>query len=235
MEKTTNNNLKNALIGIGVILLYLVASSIPYDILRIFKINYNDLNIIFKQIYMILYQLILTLIIIYIYRKDFIPNFKDFVKNNIEYFKKYIKFWFIALGLIILSNYIITPFTTSNVSENQQAIVGLLNKIPIYTFIITVIIAPILEESVFRLSFRKIFAHNNVLFILISGLVFGSMHVLGSLSNTIDLLFIIPYSIPGMIFAYCYTKSNNIFIPISLHFIHNGFTMLCQILLIFLK
>ena len=32
--------------------------------------------------------------------------------------------------------------------------------------------------------------------------------------NLIDLLFIIPYSIPGFIFAYVYTKSKNIFIPI---------------------
>ena len=109
-----------------------------------------------------------------------------------------------------------------------------MGEAPIYTLIVTVLIAPILEELVFRISFRKIFAHTNFLFIFFSGLFFGGMHVLGSLDNLIDLLFIIPYSIPGFMFAYLYTKSKNIFNPISLHFIHNAIMMILQILLIIL-
>lgn len=234
MEKQKNNDFKNALIGTGVIFLYLVATAIPYEILGIFGISYNNLNITFKTIYLITYQVLLTSLIIYIYRKDFIPNFKDFIKNNITYFKKYIKYWFIMLVLMIGSNAIITMFTTTNISNNQESIIETLKLAPIYTFIMTVFIAPILEELVFRLSIRKIFAHTNILFILVSGLIFGSMHVLGTCENLIDLLFIIPYSIPGFIFAYIYTKSKNICIPMSLHFIHNGIMMSLQILLLIL-
>lgn len=234
MEKEKNYDLRDMFIGFGVLFLYLIASAMPYDFIKLFGVNYNDLSLIARQIYLILYEASLTLIIVYIYRKDFIPNFKDFLKNNIKYFKKYIKYWFIMLGLMILSNAIITMFTTTMTSENQQAIVDTLKKAPIYTFIITVFIAPILEELVFRLSFRKIFKHTNILFIVFSGLFFGGMHVLGTLSNPIDLLFIIPYSIPGFIFAYIYSKSKNICIPMSLHFIHNGIMMSLQILLLLL-
>ena len=234
MEKEKNYDLRDMFIGFGVLFLYLIASAMPYDFIKLFGVNYNDLSLIARQIYLILYEASLTLIIVYIYRKDFIPNFKDFLKNNIKYFKKYIKYWFIMLGLMILSNSIITMFTTTITSENQQAIVDTLSKAPIYTFIITVFIAPILEELVFRLSFRKIFKHTNILFIVFSGLFFGGMHVLGTLSNPIDLLFIIPYSIPGFIFAYIYSKSKNICIPMSLHFIHNGIMMSLQILLLLL-
>ena len=60
------------------------------------------------------------------------------------------------------------------------------------------------------------------------------MHVISTLENLVDLLFIIPYSIPGFIFAYIYSKSKNIFVPISLHFIHNGIMMSLQILLLLL-
>lgn len=232
MEKEKNFEIKNMIIGFGVLFLYLIASAMPYDFIGLLGINYNNLNIILKQIYLLTYEVALTLIIIYIYRKDFIPNFKNFIKNNINYFKKYIKYWFLMLGLMISSNLIITLFTTTTTSQNQQTIVETLGQAPIYTFIITVFIAPILEELVFRLSFRKIFAHTNILFIIFSGLLFGSMHVLGTLENFIDLLFIIPYSIPGFIFAYVYTKSKNIFIPISLHFIHNGIMMGLQIILL---
>lgn len=234
MEKTKNLDLRNMSIGFGVLFLYLIASSLPYEFISLFGINYNSLNMVVKQIYLILYEAILTLIIIYIYKKDFIPNLKDFIKNNITYFKKYIKYWFIMLVLMIGSNAIITLFTTTQISQNQSSIVDTLKQAPVYTFIITVFIAPILEELVFRLSFRKIFAHTDILFIFFSGLIFGSMHVLGSLENLIDLLFIIPYSIPGFIFAYLYAKTKNILVPISLHFIHNGVMMCLQIMLLML-
>ena len=232
MEKKHNIELRNALIGFGVLFLYLIGSALPYDFIKIFGINYNDLNIVVKQIYLIMYEICLTLIIIYIYKKDFIPNLNEFVKNIKVLFDKYIKYWFLMLGLMILSNSIITMFTTTMTSQNQQSIIDTLSKAPIYTFIITVFIAPILEELVFRLSFRKIFARTNILFIIFSGLFFGGMHVLGSLENLVDLLFIIPYSIPGFIFAYLYTKSKNICVPIMLHLIHNGVMMILQILLL---
>lgn len=134
---------------------------------------------------------------------------------------------------MISSNLIVTLFTSSDIANNQEIIVESLKAHPLYTFIITVLIAPILEELVFRLSFRKIFMKTDILFIFFSGLIFGGMHVISTLSSLSDLLFIIPYSIPGFIFAYIYTKSKNIFVPISLHFIHNGIMMCLQILLFF--
>ena len=234
MEKQKNIELRSALTGLGVILLYLIASSFPYEFLGMFGINYNNLNITLKTIYSITYEISLTLIIIYIYRKDIIPNFKDFIKNNIKYFKKYIKYWFLMLILMIGSNLIVTFFTTTDIAANQESIIDTLKKAPIYTFIITVFVAPILEELVFRLSFRKIFPKTDILFIFFSGLIFGGMHVIGTLEHLVDLLFIIPYSIPGFIFAYVYTKSKNICVPISLHFIHNGIMMSLQILLFLL-
>ena len=234
MEKQKNLELRNMIKGFGVIFLYLIGSALVYDFIGIFGINYNNLNIIVKQIYLILYELLLTLIIVYIYRKDFIPNFKNFIKNIKDFFNKYIRYWFLMLGLMILSNSIITLFTTTMTSENQQTIIDTLGKAPIYTLFVTVLVAPILEELVFRISFRKIFAHTNFLFIIFSGLFFGGMHVLGTLENLVDLLFIIPYSIPGFIFAYLYSKTKNICVPMMLHLLHNGIMMALQLLLLFI-
>lgn len=235
MEKQKNIDLSNALLGGSVIFLYLIVTSFYTVPLELINIDYNNLSMFLKSLYLIFYQISLTLIIVYIYRKDIIPNFKDFIKNNISYFKKYIKYWFLMLVLMIGSNLIVTSFTSTMVAQNQEAIMDNLKVAPIYTFIITVLVAPILEELVFRLSFRKLFPHTNSLFILFSGLIFGGMHVLGLSEHLTDLLFIIPYSIPGFIFAYVYTKSKNIFVPISLHFIHNGIMMSLQILLLILK
>ena len=233
MEKETNSYLKGMLTGIGVIFLYLIAYSFPIEFINSIGINYYKLSPVMKQLATTLYELGLTLIIIYIYRKDFIPNFKDFFKNIKSYLDKYFKYWILVLVLMITSNIIISPFTTLATSENQQAVIDSLKSFPIYTIIFTIITGPILEELVFRLSFRKIFKHSKILFIIFSGLIFGALHVVGSLSDLSNLLFIIPYSIPGFIFAYVYAKSDNIAVPISLHFIHNTVMVLLQLIVIF--
>jgi len=235
MEKKKNLDLRNALIGTGVIFLYLIISAIPDQFLALLGINYINLSLLWKTIYLIIYEIILTLIIVYIYRKDVIPNFKDFIKNNITYFKTYIKYWFLMLFLMISSNLIVTMFTKNEIATNQETIIELLGKVPVYTFIVSVLVAPILEELVFRLSFRKIFAYTDSLFIFFSGLIFGGIHVISTVEHITDFLFIIPYSIPGFIFAYVYTKAKNICVPISLHFIHNGIMMSLQVILLILS
>ena len=232
MIKEKNNDLKNAFIGIIAISFYLVASSSPDIFIKLLGINYETLSSTIKSIYLIFYESFILFMLIFIYKKEFIDNLKDFLKNNKEYFKKYFKYWILIVVLMGISNYIVSFFTSNNVSENQQAIIDMLKRYPIYTFFITVITAPFIEELVFRLSIRKLFAHTDILFIIVSGLLFGSLHVIGSVQSIYDYLFIIPYSIPGFIFAYIYTKTNNICVPISLHFIHNGVMMLLQFLLL---
>ena len=231
MIKEKNNDLKNMLIGVGVIFLYFIFSGYVYEFIRIFGINYNDLSTTNKYIYLALYQLLMLFVITFIYRKDFISNFKDFKSNIGSYIKKYIKYWIIALILMIISNIVISNFTTTFTSENNKAIINELKVAPLYILITTVFILPILEELVFRLSLRKIFTRTNILYIVLSGIFFGFIHVIGYLENMSDLLFIIPYSIPGFIFAYTHTKSNNIFVPISLHLIHNLVMIIILILI----
>ncbi|MDO4963178.1 MAG: type II CAAX endopeptidase family protein [bacterium] len=230
MEKENSKNIKSILIGIGVIILYLIIYSLSIDFLSIFGINYYELSNPIRQLYLTLYDLSFALIIIYIYKKDFIPNFKDFKQNFGKYIEKYIKYWLLALILMIISNSIITNFTTENVAQNQQSIIDLIKIFPIYSIISIVLIAPLTEELIFRLSIKKIFKNSDILFIIFSGIIFGSLHVITTLQNTSDLLFIIPYSIPGFIFAYCYTKSKNIFTTITLHSIHNTFMLIIQII-----
>ena len=235
MENEKNKDLKNALTGTFVIILYSIFTDLLISLLKVFNINYNNFNTISKCVFVALSEIILTLIIILIYKIDFIPNFKDFIKNIKSYFDKYIKYWFLTLGLMIISNLIITLFTTSEISNNQEMIVETFKKLPIYTIIVTIVVGPFLEELVFRMSFRKIFAHSNILFIFFSGFIFGGLHVITSLTSLNNLLFIIPYSIPGFMFAYLYTKSNNIMVPIMLHFVHNSVMMLMQLIVIFIK
>ena len=129
----------------------------------------------------------------------------------------------------MITSSIISMITKIDNSTNQEYVVKILENFPIYALLSTVIIAPLTEELIFRLNFRKIFK-TDILFIIISGLVFGIMH-LSVASSFLELIYIIPYSIPGFIFAYTLKKSNNIFVPIFLHLLHNGVMMILQILI----
>ena len=133
-----------------------------------------------------------------------------------------------------VSNFIII-FITKDIAQNEQGVRALFAANPILTFILASLLAPILEELVFRLSIYKIIGKYKYLYIILSGLIFGSMHVLGNVSTWTDWLYLIPYSIPGCVFAYTLVKSDNIFVPISLHFIHNTFALLMQVIATFLK
>ena len=218
---------KNELIGILMFIFYLLYSKYMPYILLFF--NYNSLPIFLKLFILILLDVFLIMILSFVYLKIIVKDFKDFKKNKKEYINEYAKYWFLNIALMAISNIIISSIIDIKQATNQDYVEDLLVKYPIYSVITTVVIAPVLEELMFRLNFRKIFK-TDMLFIIISGLVFGMMHM--SIATSMkELLFIIPYSIPGFIFAYTLKKSNNIFVPISLHIFHNTVMILLQFII----
>ena len=189
---------KNIIIGILVFLGYLLLSAYADNILIL--LGFNRLSTPLKLVVSIIYEILMLLTVIFIYLKTIVNDFIDYKQNIKYYINNYLKYWFLNLGLMMITNIIIINITSINNSTNQEYITKLLGKYPIYTIIATILIAPITEELIFRLNIRKIFK-NNIIFIITSGLVFGALHMTVATSIK-ELLFIIPYSIPGFIFAY---------------------------------
>lgn len=229
-----NDTIKNVIRGIGALLIFLIMPSFQTLPLDLFHIDLDYVPIFVKSLYMGIYEILMVALIALIYRDLLVEKWKDFKKNHKEYFNRYFKYWFLLLGLMMLSNLIIMLITKDNGgAENQNQIISMFAKAPIYTYIASVFLAPFLEEMVFRQSIRNMIPKWNILFILVSGFIFGGMHVLGATDWT-QWLYIIPYSIPGLVFAYVLTKTDNIFCTIGLHFVHNGVLMALQtIILIF--
>ena len=217
------NKYKNVIVGILVFIIYLFVSSYISEFLVIF--GFNKLPVYLKLIISILYDLLILMTLIFVYLKKFVIDLKDFKKKFKFYFNNYIKFFFLNIGLMMIANILISSIVNTSIT-NQKYVEALLFKYPIYAIISAIIIAPFTEELIFRLNFRNIFK-SNILFIIISGLVFGSMHFMSAKSIQ-ELLYIIPYSIAGCVFAYTLTKSDNIFVPISLHMLHNTLMIVLQ-------
>ena len=213
---------------IGLIILLLTFAYIP---LIIFKIDYTKISQLNKIIYLTIMDSLLIIILILIYRKDIKDNFKNFFnKNIINNLKTPIKYWLLGLLIMITSNIIINIMTNIEISQNEQAVRELVDKAPLFMIFQSLIYAPITEELIFRKSIKDIVS-NKYLYAIISGLVFGSMHILLSINNLKELLFIIPYSAVGFTFALCYYKTNNIFSTITAHSIHNTLTLILYFLI----
>lgn len=233
MKKAYFDYMKDALLGLLAIFVYFGINKYAALPLALLNIDVNSLNVHVKMCYSLMVDVVILVLLYLIFRKTLKKDFKDLKKHHLEYFYKYIKYWFIALAIMMFSNALIIIITGGGIANNEELIRSTLNKSPLLVFIAAVVFAPMIEELVFRLSLRKIIPYNWI-FILVSGLVFGSMHVLTSYQTPTDLLYIIPYGAPGAVFAYTLVKSKNIFVPIGLHFMHNGLLLSLQfIVLIF--
>lgn len=139
---------------------------------------------------------------------------------------KKIFFTYIMMYLTILVvNPIISYLTQSDQSQNQALIVESLKVNPIFIILSAVIMAPLVEEIVFRgVLYRKIRnANRYMIAIAVSAVSFGLMHVLQSIleRNFIDLPFIIVYVILGVFFTKIYEETGKLSNAIILHFINN--------------
>lgn len=217
----------NMLKGISVIVLYFTVSLFKTLPLALLNINYNNLSLLTKEIYSISIEVLMIVAIFLIFKKQFKNAFNDLKKNHLKYFQSNFKYYLLGVIIMMISNSLIMMLGGSS-SDNENAVRSQFELAPIYTFISAVILAPIVEESVFRLSFRNIFK-NNILFIAISSFIFGSLHLLGMFNHELFFLYLTAYCSVGVAFAYIMAKTNNIFVSMGLHFMHNGLLLSLQL------
>ena len=224
-----NNKINDFASGIAVILIYFLTSFLGETIKEI--LNFYNMPYIFRVGWVLLYEVSILLIIIIILNKKIIKDYQDMKKNHKKYFSECFKYYLIALAVMFTVNALLIFVLKNGIAENEAGIRYTLKENPLYVYISGVMIAPLLEELVFRQGFRNIFS-NKWIFILVSGLTFGSLHVILSAETLIDLLYIIPYSSFGIAFAYILYKTDNIFTSAALHCMHNSFLISLQILML---
>ena len=233
-DKDLKLRFKSIGIGLAVLGVYFLLpyfQSLPFII---FGVSTVAIPLAFKIVYLISFSILTMCIIMLIYNKKISSDYEDLKKNHSKYFSKYLKYWLICLFVMMVSNLLINLFSPNSIASNEQAIRETFNISPFYIFFEAVIFAPIVEELVFRLSFKKIF-NKKWLFVILSGLVFGAMHVFNDFNSLFDLLYIIPYSTPGIAFALMLEDSDNALVPIGFHFLHNGILISLQFVILLFR
>lgn len=218
---------KGIIIALSTILLFIITmftKEIALEVISSFVNTELSFNV---KILIFLVVDILTLLIFVGLNITVLSNSWDL--HQIKYFiNKYFSKYLLMLFLMSTFNYIASSITGTDTSNNEEAVNTIFKLAPFYMTFSAVIYAPIVEELTFRESIRK-FISNKWIGIIVSGLLFGLLHVIGG-----DFLFIFAYAVMGIFFSYILYDSDNIWVPISFHFLHNGFLMLLKLIVLFL-
>ena len=229
IEKIEKKIIK-ALISFSLIILMLLWGIIPNIILLLLNIDINTLNDTTIYIITLINDILFLTILISIYYKSIKKNLFQYFKYNLkENLKTSISYWLIGLGIMVVSNLFIAIIMNGQLADNEETVRNMIDIAPLYMLFQLAIYAPISEELIFRRSIRDIF-DNKWLYALVSGLIFGGLHVISSITNLTSLLYLIPYCSLGIVFALLYYKTNNIFSSITVHALHNTLALILYLI-----
>lgn len=190
-------------------------------------------KIITKFWMLIVFYVVILSLMIGAFYKQLIHDFKIFKSYFKEYFVLILKTWGKALVLIMITTIIIQIITNTTQANNQIALQNSFNSNPVFIAILAMFYAPIAEELMFRGVFRK-FIKNKKLFVIVSGVVFGLMHVIDDSKTLAEFSYVFVYSILGIYLAGIYAKTNNLCTNIFMHFMQNTLSVIGMILLMFM-
>lgn len=222
--KKEDNKVIRVLKNIGIFLILLIGYLFVPQIVGI--IIYNTLKIS-ETLSLFIGNMTYVIILVSVFHNMFKEKIIDYKNNFSDHFGNSLKYWGIGLAIMFISNiilsYIVFPGEiAANEELNREYITGS----PIIGFISAVLIAPFVEEMIFRFGIRKITGTSKY-FPLITAIAFGLPHALTgmntslTISNLLQLLYVIPYGALGYAFGYIYNKTDNIFCSMTSHFLHN--------------
>ena len=192
-----------------------------------FGYDFNNLTVHDELVMMFSKYFVLIVFFILYYHKYLKEKWFDFIKNFKKYMKIGFKDWFTGFLIMYVANIIIMNIL-GNIGQNEETVQGLISQTPFIAFLLTTILAPFIEEMLFRKLLEDCF-NNKILFMIMSGFIFGLVHVLGT-ENYLEYLLIISYGALGFMFSHALVKTDNIYTTIMLHMFHNGVLTIIAIL-----
>lgn len=164
---------------------------------------------------------------LYVVREPLISSF-NFFKRNLLVNLKSVLTNFAYLWLFTMASNVIFYFLLGERSAENQLMVeqGIMDS-PLVYGVLVMFFAPIVEELVFRgvlyQKFRSKQSFGKA--IVISTLIFGSIHVLPAFMLSFDfseLLFIVQYMGLSFFMIRCFEETSSIWGSISVHFLNNA-------------
>ena len=189
-------------------------------------------KIVTKFWMLVVFYVVILSLMVGVFYKQLIHDFKIFKSYFKEYFVLILKTWGKALVLVAIAAIIIYIITDKMKANNQIALQNSFNSNPVFIALLSMFYAPIAEELMFRGVLRK-FIKNKKLFVIVSGVVFGLMHVIDDSKTLAEFSYVFVYSILGIYLAGIYARTNNLCTNIFMHFMQNTLSVIGMILSMF--
>lgn len=172
---------------------------------------------------------VICLSLIFIIYHDFIK--KSFIQLKLNW-KNYLRFN-LTFGLLIyfLMNLCVGIIISALLGGkdvnpgNQDTVEALLQLHPLFMILSSTIVAPFIEEFIFRgCVFTPLYKNHKILAFVISASVFGFMHTLPYMSSNFyrEAVLSLSYISSGLYFCLIYAKHKNIFSSVMMHGIVNS-------------
>jgi len=162
---------------------------------------------------------IFLFIIIYIYRGILDKYYNKLNKNFKKNFFDSLKIFLVGLIIYVLFN---TLFEILNIPVlgSQNSRIEMFKKVPVMFVLNTLFYYPVIEEIVFKMSFKELLK-NKWCFVIVTGLLNAFFQIVFSMNSVTDLFYLLPYSIFFGALSLIYYKTDNIFYPIILRMCYN--------------
>ncbi len=159
-------------------------------------------------------SILFLILFVFQYRIKLKNDYQTFLKNK-YYTKIFISYiTIIAIFLVVIGIMKIYDFDyTNNILDE-------INLMPFAGLFKVLIFAPIVEEIVFRASFKNAIKQKS-LFILVSSLIYGFLHIAFIGITTTTLIGALPFALCGLILSYIYLKYDNLVLNILVSFLCN--------------
>lgn len=226
MEKMLNNKIFRSILSVVVIASMFFVPSAINEALGLIGLRNDNIS-------HILSLMMFLLVLVLIYFSEFKKEFVIFKKNFKKCLDSGFKYWMLGFFIMICSNIVINFLIMGgNIAANEEMNRQAIMSNPLwYTILSIVLIAPLLEETIFRKSLDKIF-NKPIYYCVISGLLFGFAHVMADLSSVLNLLYLIPYGGLGFCLAKMDVETETTFTSILFHSLHNLLTLLALLLVV---
>lgn len=162
--------------------------------------------------------------IVFVYRGNFIEDFKDIKSNKKKYIKNILLNVLLIFGITIITNLLLTLILDINeISENDFSLRTMYKSSPLTLLFLTTLYYPVVEGIVFRKTVREII-DKKWLFIIFSSLFYFFFNVAYTSLTINNLLSSLCYFFIMLVLSNNYFKTNNLTVSILIISICNFIT-----------
>jgi uncharacterized protein len=215
---TLSESLIGLLIGVGYLTIFTV---IPYlALINLFPNLGESLVASLSQIIAAVFAIGLMIMLSKRVIKLIIKGF------NLESLKQGLTYagimYLISIAYGVIDMYI---FNNNTVNANQQELVKIAGENPVVFVVLAVIVAPLIEELIFRYYlYKKLENRGFILALVVSTFLFSIIHIVPSLATGTflkDITTLPAYLLPSLVFAIAYFQTGKLAVPVFAHFAFN--------------